>query len=95
MLWGLRATRLGRLRSIRVVSRERVGVLGRALLEAEADAVWGAVVAEQRGLGGCSRVVGGVGAQGREQRRLGLGWILPDHGHCEAAAGPWGVRRGA
>lgn len=81
MLWRFRAARLGRLRGIRVVSGERVGVLRRAL--AEADALWGAVVAEERRVGRRGRVVVAVWAQWGEERPLRLRGVLPDHSHRE------------
>ena len=64
--------RLGRLRGVRVVSRERVGVLAWAL---QAGAIWGAVVAEQRGVGRSGWVGGSVGSEER------LRGVLPDHRH--------------
>jgi hypothetical protein len=68
------------------VSRERVGELGRAMVEV--NAVWSAVVAEERGLSGRGRAVAaGVRAQQREERRLRLWGILPDHRHGEGSLG--------
>lgn len=75
------------------MSRERVGVLRRALVEA--GGIGGAVMAEERGLGGRSRVVAAVRAQWREERRLRLWGILPDHRHGEGGRGACVVRREA
>lgn len=63
-----------------------MGVLGRALV-VEADAIWGAVVAEEGGRCGGRRGVVGVGAQRGEERRLGLPRVLADHGHGEGGEG--------
>jgi hypothetical protein len=89
------------------VSREGEGELSRALVEA--DAIWSAVVAEERGLSGRGRAVAAVTvrAQRREMRRLRLWGMLPDHRHgggslgacavgCDARGArreAWGVRR--
>lgn len=84
MLWVLQAARLGRWEGVRVVSRERVGKLSRALVEGAT--IWSAVMAQERGLSGrCRAVAAGVRAHRREERRLRLWGILPDHRHGEGS----------
>lgn len=66
------------------MSCERVGELSRALVEA--DAIGNAIVAEERGLSGrCRAVAAGVRAHRREERRLRLWGIWPDHRHGESS----------
>lgn len=62
-----------------------MGILRRTLTEA--DAIWSAVMAEERGVGRCGRVVVAIRAQGREERRLRWRGVLPDHSHCEGGRG--------
>lgn len=65
-----------------------MGVLRRAL--GEANAIGRAVVAEERGVGRSRRViVVAVGAQRREERRLRLRGVLPDHSHREGGRVAW------
>lgn len=66
-----------------------MGVLRRTL--GEADAIGRAVVAEERGVGRSRRVVivVAVGAQRREERRLRLRGVLPDHSHREGGRVAW------